>query len=47
LAIEIEGEFYCNGEFASNPTITPLIRECDSTDMILMPRAKVEGSPSV
>jgi NTE family protein len=35
-AIEIDGEPYWDGGFAGNPTITPLIRECVSSDTILV-----------
>ena len=35
-AIEIAGEPYWDGGFAGNPTITPLIRECASSDTILV-----------
>jgi NTE family protein len=35
-AIEIEGEPYWDGGFAGNPTITPLIRESDACDTILV-----------
>ena len=35
-AIEIGGEPYWDGGFAGNPTITPLIRECASSDTILV-----------
>jgi NTE family protein len=35
-AIEIDGEPYWDGGFAGNPTITPLIRESDAQDMILL-----------
>ncbi len=35
-AIEIDGEAYWDGGFAGNPTITPLIRECASSDTILI-----------
>jgi len=35
-AIEIDGEPYWDGGFAGNPTITPLIRECASSDTILV-----------
>ena len=31
-AIEIDGEAYWDGGYAGNPTITPLIRECASSD---------------
>jgi NTE family protein len=35
-AIEIDGEPYWDGGFAGNPTITPLIRESDAFDTILV-----------
>ena len=35
-AIEIEGESYWDGGYAGNPTITPLIRESDARDTILV-----------
>jgi NTE family protein len=35
-AVEIEGEPYWDGGFAGNPTITPLIRESDACDTILI-----------
>ncbi len=35
-AIEIEGEPYWDGGFAGNPTITPLVRESDAFDTILV-----------
>jgi len=35
-AVEIEGEHYWDGGFIGNPTITPLVRECDSNDTILV-----------
>ena len=35
-AIEIEGEAYWDGGYSGNPTITPLVRECESTDTILV-----------
>jgi NTE family protein len=41
-AIEIDGEAYWDGGYAGNPTITPLIRECDSEDTILIPINPVE-----
>lgn len=46
-AIEIDGEAYWDGGFAGNPTITPLIRECASTDTILVQVNPVErpGTP--
>lgn len=35
-AVEIDGETYWDGGYSGNPTITPLVRECDSTDTILV-----------
>ena len=35
-AVEIEGEPYWDGGFAGNPTITPLVRESDARDTILV-----------
>lgn len=35
-AIEIEGEPYWDGGFAGNPTITPLVRESDACDTIVV-----------
>jgi NTE family protein len=35
-AIEIDGEAYWDGGYAGNPTITPLIRESDAQDSILV-----------
>jgi len=35
-AIEIDGDAYWDGGFAGNPTITPLIRESDAHDTILV-----------
>ncbi|MCF3935562.1 patatin-like phospholipase family protein [Acuticoccus sp. M5D2P5] len=35
-AIEIDGEPYWDGGFAGNPTITPLVRESDADDTILV-----------
>jgi NTE family protein len=35
-AIEIDGEAYWDGGYAGNPTMTPLVRECDSHDTILV-----------
>ena len=44
-AIEIEGEAYWDGGYAGNPTLTPLIRESDACDTILVqinPRERPE-----
>jgi NTE family protein len=35
-AIEIDGELYWDGGYAGNPTITPLVRETDGRDTILV-----------
>src|SRR6185295_356197 len=46
-AVEIEGEPYWDGGFAGNPTITPLVRESDAQDTILVqinPRERL-GTP--
>jgi NTE family protein len=46
-AIEIDGEAYWDGGYAGNPTITPLIRECSSSDTILVQVNPIErpGTP--
>jgi NTE family protein len=36
-AVEIDGEFYWDGGYSGNPTMTPLVRECASSDTILVP----------
>jgi len=41
-AIEIEGEPYWDGGYAGNPTITPLVRETDARDTILVQINPVE-----
>ena len=35
-AIQIDGEPYWDGGYAGNPTITPLVRECNASDTILI-----------
>jgi NTE family protein len=35
-AVEIDGVPYWDGGYAGNPTITPLVRECDSNDTLLV-----------
>ncbi len=35
-AIEIEGEPYWDGGYLGNPTMTPLVRECQASDTILI-----------
>jgi NTE family protein len=46
-AIEIDGEAYWDGGYAGNPTITPLIQECSSSDTILVQVNPIErpGTP--
>jgi NTE family protein len=46
-AIEIEGEPYWDGGYSGNPTITPLVRECTSSDTILVAINPIErpGTP--
>jgi NTE family protein len=41
-AIEIGGESYWDGGYSGNPTITPLVRECESKDTILVQINPVE-----
>ena len=44
-AVEIDGEAYWDGGFAGNPTITPLVRESDAQDTILVqinPRERLD-----
>jgi NTE family protein len=41
-AIEIDGESYWDGGYSGNPTITPLVRECQSRDTILVQINPVE-----
>jgi NTE family protein len=43
-AIEIDGEPYWDGGYSGNPTITPLIQECESSDTILVQINPVERS---
>jgi NTE family protein len=43
-AVEIDGESYWDGGYSGNPTITPLIRECDSKDTILVQINPIERS---
>jgi NTE family protein len=45
-AVEIGGELYWDGGYSGNPTITPLIRECTSSDTILVQINPVERADS-
>lgn len=46
-AIEIDGEAYWDGGYSGNPSIMPLVLECNSRDTILVPINPVErpGTP--
>jgi NTE family protein len=46
-AVEIDGDPYWDGGYSGNPTITPLVRECDSRDTILVQINPIErpGTP--
>src|SRR5499427_1210424 len=46
-AIEIDGEPYWDGGYSGNPTITPLVRDCESQDTLLVAVNPVErpGTP--
>jgi NTE family protein len=46
-AIEIDGEAYWDGGYVGNPTLTPLVRECTSSDTILVQVNPIErpGTP--
>jgi NTE family protein len=46
-AVEIEGDAYWDGGYSGNPTITPLVRECSSSDTLLVHVNPVErpGTP--
>jgi NTE family protein len=35
-AVEIDGEPYWDGGYSGNPTITPLVRECNASDTVLV-----------
>ena len=46
-AVEIDGEPYWDGGYSGNPTLTPLVRECDASDTIIVPINPIErpGTP--
>jgi NTE family protein len=46
-AVEIDGEPYWDGGYSGNPTITPLVRDCQSQDTLLVAINPVErpGTP--
>jgi NTE family protein len=41
-SVEIDGEPYWDGGFAGNPTITPLVNECEAHDVVLVQINPVE-----
>lgn len=41
-AIEVDGDFYWDGGYSGNPTLTPLVRYCKADDMILIPINPIE-----
>jgi NTE family protein len=41
-AVEIDGDVYWDGGYSGNPTVTPLVRECESRDTILVQINPVE-----
>jgi len=47
-AVELDGEYWWDGGYSGNPTITPLVRECDSNDTLLVAINPVEreGRPT-
>ncbi|MCO5065762.1 MAG: patatin-like phospholipase family protein [Rhizobiaceae bacterium] len=46
-AVEIDGESYWDGGYTGNPTLTPLVRDLESNDTILIPINPIErpGTP--
>lgn len=46
-AVEIDGDPYWDGGYTGNPTVTPLVRECESHDTLLVQINPVErpGTP--
>ncbi|MCU0886473.1 MAG: patatin-like phospholipase family protein [Rubritepida sp.] len=47
-AVEIDGEPYWDGGYSGNPTITPLVVECQASDTIIVPINPVQrpGTPT-
>ena len=41
-AVEVDGEYYWDGGYSGNPTMTPLVRDCNSDDVILVALNPVE-----
>src|SRR5262249_44913517 len=46
-AVEIDGDMYWDGGYSGNPSMAPLIRECESSDTILVQINPIEraGTP--
>lgn len=46
-AVEIDGQAYWDGGYSANPALAPLIRECDSADLMLVQinPLRVDGTP--
>jgi NTE family protein len=46
-AVEIDGDSYWDGGYSGNPTITPLVRECEASDTLLVQINPIErpGTP--
>jgi NTE family protein len=45
-AVEIDGEVYWDGGYSGNPTMTPLVRECVSQDIIIVPINPIKRTAS-
>jgi NTE family protein len=41
-AVEIDGDGYWDGGYSGNPTMTPLVRECEASDTVIVPINPVE-----
>ncbi len=46
-AVEIDGKPYWDGGYSGNPTITPLVRECESRDTILVQINPIERNDTL
>jgi NTE family protein len=47
-AVQIDGEPYWDGGYSGNPTLTPLVRECEPQDLVIVPINPIErpGTPT-
>jgi len=43
-AVEVDGEYYWDGGYVANPAIFPLIDECDTDDIVLVPLTSSRAS---